>query len=74
MDATLYDAKVKILQDNRSHQKRNAVRFRAATTQLDVAITFYLVASTTKDKDKSNGAIVNAEQPTRLQRLFSTAT
>ena len=57
-------AKVGILERNRSEiqQKQNAVRFRAAITQLDLAITFYLVASATKDHDRSSRAIANAQR------------
>ena len=59
-----YAAKVEILQDNRSqlHQKQNAVRLQTATTQLDLAITFYLVAAATKDQDRPNRAFANAQQ------------
>ena len=32
-----------------------------AITELDLAVTFYLVAAATKDQDKSNRAIANAE-------------
>ena len=57
-------AKMRILESNRSdvQQKQNAVRFQAATTQLDLAITFYLVASATKDQDRSNRAITKAQK------------
>lgn len=57
-------AKVEILQDNRSqlHQKQNAVRLQTATTQLDPAIIFYVVAAATKDQDMSNRAFANAGQ------------
>ena len=55
---------MRILESNRSdvQQKQNAVRFQAATTQLDLATTFYLVASATKDQDRSNRAITNAQK------------
>jgi hypothetical protein len=57
-------AKMDILESNRSQaqQKQNAVRFQAATTQLDLAIPFYLVASATKDQDRSTRAIANAQK------------
>ena len=57
-------AKVGILESNRSEvqQKQNAVRFQAATTHLDLAITFYLIASATKDRNRSNRAIANAQK------------
>jgi hypothetical protein len=62
--ATPHARKVGILESNPSQvqQKQNAVRFRAATTQLDLAITFYLVASATKDQDRSNRAVANAQK------------
>ena len=44
------------------HQKQNAVRLQAATTQMDLAITFYLVASATRDQDRSNRAVAKAQQ------------
>ena len=53
-----------LLESNRSksHGKQHAVRFQAATTQLDLAITFYLIAAATRDQDRSDRAIANAEQ------------
>jgi len=53
-----------ILQSNRSQvdEKQQAVRFQAATTQLDLAITFYLVASATKDQGRSDRAVASAQQ------------
>jgi hypothetical protein len=55
---------VELLESNRSksHGKQHAVRFQAATTQLDLAITFYLIAAATRDQDRSDRAIANAEQ------------
>jgi len=59
-----YAAKVGILESDRSqlHEKQHAVRFQAATTQLDLAITYYLVASATKDQARSNRAVARAQQ------------
>lgn len=64
--------KVGILESNRSQvqQKQNAVRFQAATTQLDLAITFYLVACATKDQDRSNRAIANAQKAYAIAATF----
>ena len=55
-----YPAKVGILQSQ--DEKQNAIRFQAATTHLDLAITFYLVASATKDRVRSSRALANAQQ------------
>ena len=57
-------AKMQILQDNRSQldQIQNSVRFQAATTQLDLAITFYLVAAAAKDQHTSERAIIYAQR------------
>ena len=65
-------AKVEILEGNPSQlqQKQNAVRFRAATTQLDLAITFYLVASATKDQDRSDRAVANAQKAYAIAASF----
>ena len=59
-----YAAKVEILQGNRSqlHQKQNVVRLQTATTQLDLAITFYVVAAAAKDQDRSDRAIIYAQR------------
>ena len=55
---------MEILQRKRSpsRHKQHAVRFQAAAAELDLAITFYLVAAATKDQDRSDRAIANAEQ------------
>ena len=57
-------AKMQILQDNRSQldQIQNSVRLQAATTQLDLAITFYLVAAPAKDQHTSERAIIYAQR------------
>ena len=70
--ATPHAAKVEILESNSSRvqQKQNAVRFRAATTQLDLAITFYLVASATKDQDRSDRAVANAQKAYAIAASF----
>ena len=62
--AMTYAPKMGILQTKRSqsHHRQNAVRFRAATAELDLAITFYLVAAATKDQDRSDRAIAHAKQ------------
>jgi hypothetical protein len=58
-----YAVTVGILESNRSqsHEKQHAVRFQAATAQLDLAITFYLIAAAARDQDRSDRAIANAE-------------
>lgn len=55
---------MRLLQSNRSqlHEKQQAVRFQAVATQLDLAITFYLVASATKDQGRSDRAVASAQQ------------
>lgn len=57
-------AKMQILQDNRSQldQTKNSVRFQAAIAELDLAITFYIVAAATKNRDRSDRAIISAQR------------
>ena len=42
-------------------RKHDALRFQVVTTELDLAITFCLVAAATKDQAKADRNIANAE-------------